>query len=393
MTATSEAMAGDLASIDDARWPELVDALFDGNGSRMITRRCRAISTGAGAGTRIYRLTGTARDGRGPLDWGFIVKFLSLDTHDYQSLSTDQHAWNYWKREWCAYRAPWQQQLTGRFVAARCLGTGEPASPLSGGEGAWIAMEDLMDHDVRPWSTSQFLTVAHDIGQFNGGFVTGQPPPSDPWLSRQWLRGWTEQATPMLALLPPASHQPAVEKIFPPDIISDLIRLWERRETLFDVLDQLPQTLCHNDVFPRNVFIRPSRPHRSVAIDWAFCGTGAIGQELGALVGASLAFFESPPERWDELERVCLKGYNGGLKAAGASEATDDVHLGYLLSITLHFGLGALTPILGVTLDDAQRPFVEQLFGCSFHTFVDHSAAVMRFQQQRIRHTLDVLGL
>jgi hypothetical protein len=393
MIKMTEPVVGDLASIDEARWPELVDALLDGNGSRIVARRCEETLTGAGAGTRIYRVTGTARDHRGPIDWSLVVKFLSLDVYDYQIVSTDQHAWNYWKREWHAYRAPWQQQLAGPFVAARCLGTGDAASPPSEGEVAWIAMEDLADNDVRPWSTTQFRTVAQDIGRFNGAFLTGQALSSDPWLSRQWIRNWTEQATPMLALLSDASLQPAIEKIFPPDVISDLTQLWERRETLCDVLDQLPQTLCHNDVFPRNVFLRPSLPDRSVAIDWAFCGTGAVGQELGPLVGASLAFFESRPGCWDDLERVCLDGYTEGLRAAGWSDTTDEVLLGYLLSSTLHFGLGALTPILGVTLDEAQRPVVEQIFGCSFETFVHHMAAVMRFQQRRIRQAFDVLGI
>ena len=334
----TEPIVGDLSSIDEARWPELVDALLDGNGSRIVARRCVEIFTGAGAGTRIYRVTGTARDDRGLTDWSFVVKFLSLDVQDYQSVSTDQHAWNYWKREWHAYRSPWQQQLAGPFVAARCLGTGDTANLPSGGEVAWIAMEDLADNDVRPWSTAQFRTVAQDVGRFNGAFALGPAPASDPWLSRQWIRGWTEQATPMLALLSEASHQPAIGRIFPPDVISDLTRLWERRETLYDALDQLPQVLCHNDVFPRNVFLRPSVPERSVAIDWAFCGTGAVGQELGALVGASLAFFESPPGCWDDLESVCLDGYLEGLQAAGWSDTTDDAILGYLLSSALHFG-------------------------------------------------------
>lgn len=79
---------------------------------------------------------------------------------------------------------------------------------------------------------------------------------------------------------------------------------------LYEALDQLPQTLCHNDVFPRNLFVRDEgRPEQSVAIDWAFCGQGSVGQELAVLVGATQAFMESRPERWDDLERDCLDGY------------------------------------------------------------------------------------
>ena len=78
-------------------------------------------------------------------------------------------------------------------------------------------------------------------------------------------------------------------------MIDNLIKVWDLREQLLRALDELPQTICHNDIFPRNVFVLPNGIGHSVAIDWAFCGRGAIGQELSALVAATLFFLESRP--------------------------------------------------------------------------------------------------
>jgi hypothetical protein len=159
------------------------------------------------------------------------------------------------------------------------------------------------------------------------------------------------------------------------------------------VLDQLPQTLCHNDVFPRNLFVEDAdHPDHSVAIDWAFCGPAPVGQELTALVGASQAFLESRPERWDALERDCLDGYAEGLRQAGW-HGSDEIRLGYLLSSVLRFSLGSLPPVLGLTLTTEHQDLVRRVFGCSYDQFVDNAAAFFQFKQRRIHQAKALLGL
>jgi hypothetical protein len=239
----------------------------------------------------------------------------------------------------------------------------------------------------------QFREVARHLGIFNADYLNGRPLPTDPWLSRDWLRSWTEQAEPLVERLPAVSSHPVAGRIFTPDIVDDLIELWDQREKLYEALDQLPQTLCHNDVFPRNLFVRDDgRPEQSVAIDWAFCGQGPVGQELAVLVGATQAFMESRPERWDDLERDCLDGYAEGLRQAGW-KGSDEILLGYLLSIVLHFGIGALPPALGATLTTEHHDLVERRFGCSYEEFVGNVAAVMQFQQRRIHRARALLGI
>jgi hypothetical protein len=378
--------------IDDVTWQRLVSVLLHLEKAEIISQHTEEIFVGVGAGTRLYRATGTATGRRRPVLWTIIIKMLTLNQLSFQSISTDQSSWDYWKREWHVYQSRWQQQLPGPLVAPRCLATGD-LLPETDEELAWIAMDDLASMDHRPWPHGRFREVARQLGIFNGEYLAGRPLPTDPWLSRDWLRGWTEEAKPLIDVLPTVSSHPFAGKIFTKDLIKDLIELWEQRERLYQALDQLPRTLCHNDVFPRNLFVGgPDHSNHSVAIDWAFCGPAPVGQELTALVGGSQAFFESRPERWDDLERDCLAGYADGLRQADW-HGSDEIYLGYLLSSVLRFGLGTLPPVLGLTLTAEHQDLVVRVFGCSYDEFVDNVAAFFQFQQRRIHQAKALLGL
>ena len=58
-------------------------------------------------------------------------------------------AWDFWKREWLVYQAPWIRGLREGLVAPRCFGSGELAETA-----VWVAMEDLTAANQRPWSLS-----------------------------------------------------------------------------------------------------------------------------------------------------------------------------------------------------------------------------------------------
>jgi hypothetical protein len=378
--------------IDDTTWQQLVCALLDSENAEIISRHTDEIFVGVGAGTRLYRVTGTANGRRRAVDWKIIIKVLTLDQLSFQSISTDQSSWDYWKREWHVYRSRWLQQLAGPLVAPRCLATGDVLTETDE-ELAWIAMEDLAALEHRPWPHRRFGEVAQQLGVFNGEYLVGRPLPTGPWLSRDWLRGWTEEAGPLIETLPTVPDHPVAGQIFTADLIDDIIGLWDQREKLYEVLDQLPRTLCHNDVFPRNLFVGgPDHPDRSVAIDWAFCGPAPVGQELTTLIGGSQAFLESCPERWDDLERDCLDGYAEGLRQVGW-HGSDEILLGYVLSSALRFGIGAATPLLGLTLTTEHHDLVGPVFGCSYDEFVANATAVMQFQQRRIHQARALLGL
>jgi hypothetical protein len=180
-------------------------------------------------------------------------------------------------------------------------------------------------------------------------------------------------------VLPTLANHPVVERIFTADLINDLVGLWELRD---------------KDVHPRNVFIRENGcKTQSVAIDWAFCGRGPVGQELSALVGATQPFLESRPEQWDDLERDCLEGYGQGRRQAGWRGSDHEMLLGYLLSAALRFGIGSLPPVLHFTLTTEHQDLITRVMGCRYEEILTNTAAVLRFQQRRIHQTRALLGI
>jgi len=110
----------------------------------------------------------------------------------------------------------------------------------------------------------------------------------------------------MITLLPGVADHPLVSRVFPSERIETLLEVWEQRQAWYAALNALPQTICHQDVFPRNAFVRHAdqagQADKTIAIDWAFCGKGPVGAELAALIeGARWPFSslnEMPPTGW-----------------------------------------------------------------------------------------------
>ena len=375
---TSSALQSELTTIDHAVITELVrEALHDA--VEIADWQVQQLHSG-GSGSRIFRVTGEAHARGASVPWSLILKIFDLQREGFQAASEDTDAWDYWKREWLVYQAPWLRDLPRSIVAPRCLGAADHP-----GVAAWVALEDLQHLDQRPWSLLRFETVARHLGAFNGAYLAGQEMPTDAWLSHDWLRGWTERSASTVGLLPTVADQPLVRQIFSESTIAELLRLWEERHTFYDALQALPQTLCHLDIFPRNVFVKPTaHGDQSVAIDWAFCGRAAAGEELGALIGASLAFFEADPATAAELQSRCIRGYLDGLRETGWRGDDANVRFAAVTALALRFGIGALAPILAFTLDETVRSVVEQIFRRPFGEVIGNLRAVMDYEAQCI---------
>jgi hypothetical protein len=156
-----------------------------------------------------------------------------------------------------------------------------------------------------------------------------------------------------------------------------LFHLWEERNLYLDALDRLPQTLCHLDLFRRNLFVRRTADggEQTVVIDWAFAGRGAIGEELAPLVLASVAFHEVALAQAQVLEDIVLDGYLLGLQQAGWRGDPRQVRLGYTAA-SLRFRFAELNRAMAMILDESQHPVLEQVFGCSMQEILDHWAQV-----------------
>ena len=153
------------------------------------------------------------------------------------------------------------------------------------------------------------------------------------------------------------------------------------------------RALTHNDLFPRNIFLRRTpRTTYSVAVDWAYCGIASIGQELTTLILASPVFGENRPTDWDLLERECFTGYLAGLRRAGWTGPADDVRLGYLAALMLQ-GLLAVPPNLALAQSKPQLDSIVPGFACTVDAYLDRMAAAYNFAHQRLEQTWALLAL
>jgi thiamine kinase-like enzyme len=74
---------------------------------------------------------------------------------------------------------------------------------------------------------------------------------------------------------------PLIRAAWGPDFRPRLRRFHQLRPRLLSILDALPRVFCHLDFWPANLF---SGPGELVAVDWAFAGEGAPGEDVGNLL-------------------------------------------------------------------------------------------------------------
>jgi hypothetical protein len=364
---TSEIQAVQLAAIDQATLTPLVQRALNSETVEVLDWDYEHLHGGAGLGTAIYRYSGEGHDQGQKVPWSLILKTL-CPAED----SADVSAWNYYKREANAYQSGWLEDLPGGLTAPRSFGVVEHPDGT-----CWIWLKDVRDEIGSHWPLEHYGLVARHAGQLNGAYLVERSLPSWSWLSSDWLRGYIALSAPAIPLIRDSLDHPLVRRAYPGDASARLFRLWEERNLFLDALDRLPQTLCHLDIFRRNLFARKTADgdDQTVVIDWAFAGRGAIGAELVPLVLASVAFNEVDLAQAQALEDVVFEGYLEGLRDAGWRGNPRQVRLGYTAA-SLRFRFAELNRAMDMILDESQHPFLEQVFGRSMEEIEDHWAQV-----------------
>jgi hypothetical protein len=324
---------------------------------------CEPVKPGFGTTTGgLYRCSGASEETGRTVPWSLILKITRppLDAAT-PGAGEEITAFNYWKREALVYQSGVLDDLTGGLVAPRCFGVEEQPDGL-----LWLWLEDVKDRISGLWPPSQYGVAARHLGAFNAGYLTGRALPSFPWMATGWLRSWLAQFSPIVGLLSAEStwQNPIVRAALRVPIAEELQRLWAEREQFLEALDHLPRTLCHFDAWRTNLFVRlsPEGQDQTVAIDWAFAGIGAIGEEINPLVWASLTFFEIELEEARALDRLVFEGYVAGLREAGWRGDVQQARFGYVASAALRYGIPLLWG-LADALDDSRHAAVEEQFG------------------------------
>lgn len=242
---------------------------------------------------------------------GLIHKVLThrrTDAPPQWVSSDDPRHWNYWRREADVYRSGLPARLglgAPELADARTLPDGDielVLSDVAGTHGGDMSVEDI-------------AAVAFALGAGQGA----DRQPSEPWLSRGFLRDYSTSRPADFTVLEDESAWsiPLIAKYYPPEVRAALIRMHRNRERLLDLMLRLPRTVCHLDVWPNNVIRRPTG--EVVFLDWSFVGDGAVGEDAGNLVPDS--FFDWPHRARaglaEDLPEAVTEAYLDGLKQAG----------------------------------------------------------------------------
>ena len=247
--------------------------------------------------------------------------------------------------------------------------------------GLWL--EDL-GGSKSEWTIADYGQAAYDLGRFNGTYLTGQPIPDYPWLSQQWLSGWIERTAPFIPIFQQNLDHLWVKRMWPPDVAEKLLQLWVERDFYFKVLAQLPQTLCHMDAFRGNLFIcpPPAKGQEVVAIDWAYVGSGAIGEELAPLIEFTILLFEVDLSDALELEKQVFAGYVAGLESVGWQGDIRQVRLGHAIAASFRYTVGPIS-VVPRLLDEQDRARAEQNLKKPMGEICDSFAEIRRHVTNR----------
>jgi thiamine kinase-like enzyme len=111
---------------------------------------------------------------------------------------------------------------------------------------------------------------------------------------------------------------PVVAAAWPEPVRVALARLATSWPTMLAVVEALPRTLAHLDVWPANLIWAQGGP---TLLDWAFVGDGGIGEDIGNLLIDSVADGHVDVDSLPELVSALTDGYVEGLAGAVPADA------------------------------------------------------------------------
>ena len=231
--------------------------------------------------------------------------------------------WSWWHREAEVYTdVRLRESLAG-------TGLGLPAVEVEEhSDGVSLWMEDVAGLAGTDFALADHVATATALGRWQGGPLR----PSPHWSSQRFLRDYSTSRPADLGLVDDddAWDQPLIRATWPAGLRSGWQRLLAHRELLLTLMERLPRTLCHLDLWVSNAIRRPGG--EVVLVDWAFAGDGAVGEDLGNYLPDAVFDLFWPAERLADLEAACFPAYLAGLREAGWSGSQEQARLGVVAS-------------------------------------------------------------
>ena len=236
--------------------------------------------------------------------------------------STAPEHWNYWRREADAYLCePLREGLNGAGLDMAAADVEETNA------GVVLWLEDVAGTPGTEFSIEDHAAIAAALGRWHA-----QGPLSEAWASHRFLRDYSASRPARYELVEDdaAWQQPLIANCWPTGLRNGWGRLLANRETLLTIMESLPRTRSHLDVWVSNEIRRPTGP--VVLLDWAFAGDGAVGEDLGNHIPDAVFDLFWPAERLAELDESCFSAYIRGLHEAGWNGDEREVRLGVVAS-------------------------------------------------------------
>ncbi|MGP4110322.1 phosphotransferase [Streptomyces sp. 4N509B] len=148
-----------------------------------------------------------------------------------------------------------------------------------------------------------------------GAVGTDAAPPWSRGFLRAYLADWDRDVDWSLLEDDEAWRQPLVAEHFDDTIRDYARRAHAERELFLRWADALPQTLCHHDLWPNNLF--HDGPGPLTVIDWALAGHGPLGGDVGNLVSDTALDLIRPAAEIPALDAAAFEGYVSGVRDSG----------------------------------------------------------------------------
>ena len=338
----------------------------------------------------VYKVAGQAVDNINQThNWSVVVKILrspegltmpdgTTITHEMAEI---QNNFAYWQREALAAQSDLFDDLPDGLRVPQCLGVTHITSTE-----CWLWQEYLpADHD---WTWDDYYVAAYRLGQWQAGH---QDLPQHPWLGRDWLAGWVHgPLTGILGMIDGMNgyQHPLLNAYFAPEELAALRQLWAGRQSYLDKLAQLPKILCHLDAHRGNLSWQGDE---LAALDWAFVGAGALGEELAAFIGASLLLDYVPLADAEQLEQVAFAGYLAGLQTAGWSGDEALIWEAYRCAMPLRYAPMSMASMLRTVIQPDFAAEWEQKTGKPLADILAHRAGLVRFYLSRLPHAEELV--
>lgn len=362
-----------LDNLDAPILTPLVRASLDSNTVEVKSWQVTPILQGRASPAGVYRIAGTACEQDRQVNWSMILKVVessATSVHAGNNASDDPTHTFYWKRELLLYQSGLFAQLPSGLTTPRCYQIDDLPN-----EGR-IWMEDVQEVIGPSWPLEHYGQVARHFGRLGGLYLAQRPLPTWPWLIKDdLLRRVQGSAWPAFWQHYPTLRQASalVQRGWRDELARAFQRIWEDRELFLQALAHLPHTLQHSDAGRKNLFARrgATGAFETVAVDWGSTSIGVIGEELAAIVGQPIYWFNGvrPEQAW-ELDQIAFAGYLQGLRDSDWQGDATLARLGYTLAFTLRTGFGIFI-MEWAGQDEKLGRWIEEAMGHSLEELAD----------------------